>query len=426
MYNLKMKYKFTFIQLTAASFVIAFLFLAFLELIFFFFYPKSSDRLLDILRIIEQDSVLIWKQKPYLDTEFQNQAVKTNSIGFRSDEIKEKDKIRIISLGASPTFGWGVRSEDTYPSVVGKELKKHNIDSESINAGEIGYSSYQGLLLLKNTVLNLKPDIITVSFVINDIDKYRFFRSNSMRDSRLKPFPEAFVTVSNIMHKSSLFRAFYDMTSKFMSKKSKYYGKSFNNAYNENRRVSVEEYEYNLNAIADIAQKNGIKIVFVVMPVNLPEKKTLLPSEKEYLKNAVAEAEKEIKNKDYKRAKRILDRLLYIDEYSPKVYYYLGIIADIEHKSKLADEMFEKAKNYEIFDCAAVSRQYNEIMRKVSLERNIPLCDSEKDFNEYKNGYLFVDPKKDCFHPNAEGHKLIAGRLSAVLLDNFFKDKGKI
>ena len=121
----------------------------FLELISSILVSNNLDRLQDILRLLQQDSVLFWKQKSNLDTEFQNQKVVTNNIGFRCHNIKEKNKKRIACLGASPTFGWGVKYEDTYPVVIEKTLKEKNIDIEVINAGEIGYSSYQGLNLLK-------------------------------------------------------------------------------------------------------------------------------------------------------------------------------------------------------------------------------------------------------------------------------------
>ncbi|MGE4385779.1 MAG: hypothetical protein AB7E39_07970 [Endomicrobiaceae bacterium] len=413
-----MKNDFKLFQLIYVSLIIALIFLMFFELLLFLFYPKHYNRLSDILRIIEQDSVLIWKQKPNLDTEFQNKNLKTNSLGFRNKEITPKKNIRIVSLGASPTFGWGVKYEDTYPYVIEKELRNQNIEVESINAGEIGYSSYQGLKLLDKTVLSLNPDIITVSYVINDIDKYRFFRSCLKRDSMLKPLSNFTVSIYNVINQTNLIRLINDISVKLKSNRAKYYGNC--NIYNENRRVSIDEYENNLNLFADIAQKNNIKIVFIVMPVNLPVKRALKDPEKKYMLVSLEEAENEIQNKNYKRAKRILDRLLCIDKYSPKVYYYLGIIADMEHNSKLSNDMFEKAKNYEIFDCASVSLKYNDVMRKVAAERQISLCDSAKDFKEYKDGYLFVDPELDSFHPNAAGHELIAKRLAEILINNYF------
>lgn len=421
-----MNNKLKIVSLLIFSLVVSLVFLIFIELMLFLFLPKHYDRLSDILRIIKQDNVLIWKQKPNLNTEFQNQNVKTNSFGFRTHEIKSKNKTRIICLGASPTFGWGVKYEDTYPVVIENGLKNKNIEAEVINAGEIGYSSYQGLKLLKNTILDLKPDIITVSYVINDVDKYRFFRSSSQRDSQLYPLSKWVVNTYNVIYQSNLFKFINNISLKIKSNKSKYYGNKYNNQYNGNRRVSIDEYEDNLNSIINIAQEHDIKVVFIVMPVNLPVKRMLTEVEKVYVDNLLLEAENEMKNNNYTETKKIFDKILIVDKYMPIVYYYLGVIADIEKNSSLADEMFEKAKNYEIFDCANISLKYNDIMRKVSQEKQIPLCDSAKDFREYKKDYLFVDPTLDCFHPNAKGHQIIANRLVEVVADFCLENKGKI
>ncbi|MDD5102248.1 MAG: hypothetical protein PHH62_04615 [Endomicrobiaceae bacterium] len=421
-----MNNKLKIVSLLIFSLVVSIVFLMFIELMLFLFLPKHYDRLSDILRIIKQDNVLIWKQKPNLNTDFQNQNVKTNSFGFRTHEIKSKNKTRIICLGASPTFGWGVKDENTYPVVIENELKNKNIEIESINAGEIGYSSYQGLKLLKTTILDLKPDIITVSYVINDVDKYRFFRSSSQRDSQLYPLSKWLVNTYNVVYQSNLFNFINNISLKIKSNKSKYYGNKYKNQYNENRRVSINEYEDNLNSIINIAQENNIKVIFIVMPVNLPAKRMLTDAEKMNVDNLLFEAENEMKNNNYIQAKKLFEKILLIDEYFPISYYYLGIIADIEKNSYLADEMFEKAKNYEIFDCADISLKYNDVMRKVSQEKQIPLCDSAKDFIEYKKDYLFVDPKLDCFHPNAKGHHIIANKLVDILMDSYLENKGKI
>ena len=45
---------------------------------------------------------------------------------------------------------------------------------------------------------------------------------------------------------------------------------TFNNQYDENRRVSMENYYDNLNEIIKTAKENNIKLFFIVMPVNLP------------------------------------------------------------------------------------------------------------------------------------------------------------
>ena len=58
-------------------------------------------------------------------------SVSTNSQGFRSPEIQaNKSGLRILCLGDSVTFGWGVEEEESYPALLAKSL-----NAEVINAG---------------------------------------------------------------------------------------------------------------------------------------------------------------------------------------------------------------------------------------------------------------------------------------------------
>ena len=56
--------------------------------------------------------------------------VSTNSLGLRGSELEPKSNYRILCLGESVTFGWGVKNAETYPSQLQKRL-----GVEVINAG---------------------------------------------------------------------------------------------------------------------------------------------------------------------------------------------------------------------------------------------------------------------------------------------------
>ncbi len=90
-------------------------------------FAPQKNRLERILDILEQDSMLFWKQKKNLDIKFEGAKVHTNSLGLRNKEAmikKGNDVFRIICLGASPTFGWGVKEEQTYSYQLENLLKK--------------------------------------------------------------------------------------------------------------------------------------------------------------------------------------------------------------------------------------------------------------------------------------------------------------
>jgi lysophospholipase L1-like esterase len=159
---------------------------------------------LDGLRILEADKTLIWKNRPnihrrYVDvfspahTEQERTAllrqffprfqdslkgnptweISLNSEGFRDVEFRKQKPssvFRIICLGDSWTFGWNVGQYQAYPQVlkalVGREFSEANF--EIFNFGVGGYTSLNGLRLLKTIVLDLNPDVVVIGFAMNE------------------------------------------------------------------------------------------------------------------------------------------------------------------------------------------------------------------------------------------------------------------
>lgn len=99
--------------------------------------------------------------------------IRTNSLGLRSPEValaKPKDTFRILVLGDSVTFGWGIRNEDGYASQLASLLTTMWPDKrfEVINAGVSGYGTWQEALWLDETGRKLSPDVIVVQVHLND------------------------------------------------------------------------------------------------------------------------------------------------------------------------------------------------------------------------------------------------------------------
>jgi len=99
--------------------------------------------------------------------------VELNSQGFRSGEYtphQPAHAIRIACIGDSWTFGMNVDQDRTYPSRLRARLHESSAgaDVEVMNFGVLGYSSFQGLQLLKTRVLGLAPDVLVIGFGMND------------------------------------------------------------------------------------------------------------------------------------------------------------------------------------------------------------------------------------------------------------------
>lgn len=96
----------------------------------------------------------------------------TNSQGLRDVEYGEKteNEYRILALGDSFTWGgYGTELEETYLKLLEKKLNQENgMTFRVINAGVPGYNTQQEFLYLKERGIVYKPDMILLSFVLND------------------------------------------------------------------------------------------------------------------------------------------------------------------------------------------------------------------------------------------------------------------
>src|SRR5437016_4633166 len=103
------------------------------------------------VEIYEPDEKLYWKLKPNQDcyTKIDHKPVHINSHGTRGLEFqtaKPANTIRILSLGDSKTFGWGLSEPESYSGLLENMLQKH-VDAgkkvEVINAGVNAWSYSQ-------------------------------------------------------------------------------------------------------------------------------------------------------------------------------------------------------------------------------------------------------------------------------------------
>ena len=100
----------------------------------------------------------------------------TNARGFNAKEVpyaKPSGIFRIVALGDSSTFGWGVETGSIYPHLLETALRarRPDISIEVVNLGVCGYSSFQGLILLQREAMRYQPDLVTLSYGSNDFSK---------------------------------------------------------------------------------------------------------------------------------------------------------------------------------------------------------------------------------------------------------------
>ena len=96
--------------------------------------------------------------------------VTTNSMGFRNHEVKvaaAAGTVRIVNLGDSVTFGWGVDEGRSYSALLGRMLKKEGA-FEVINTGIPSLDS-TGVDRLLARIEHLRPRLVTINMGLNDL-----------------------------------------------------------------------------------------------------------------------------------------------------------------------------------------------------------------------------------------------------------------
>jgi hypothetical protein len=131
------------------------------------------------IRRLQNTSPHFIENIPHGRANFIGVPVTINSNGLRGDEIstpKPANTIRIVAVGDSITFGYGIPVENTYVKVLERRLNASPLDSrtryEVLNGGTLGgsLSDYYHFLTQKAEVL--QPDIILIGLALNDILVY--------------------------------------------------------------------------------------------------------------------------------------------------------------------------------------------------------------------------------------------------------------
>ncbi len=119
-------------------------------------------------------SRLVYELQPNLDMLFGHRRLRTNADGMRDDRDYPVDKpagvIRILGLGDSGMFGWGVHQGEEYMAVLRSNLNMR-ADGERYEVMHVavpGYNTQLEVESLRVKGLKYKPDIVVVGWCDND------------------------------------------------------------------------------------------------------------------------------------------------------------------------------------------------------------------------------------------------------------------
>ncbi len=217
-------------------------------------------------KMYRRDRDLFWTLRPNLDLDARNYltpsewgeppafTIRTNDLGLRMEDVpRKKNGARIICVGNSCTFGWGVDGTDAWPAQLG-ELIRSKAGAGNVevwNAGIPGFTSYQGRRFFDEQVVAWKPDVAIISFGFNDSRKAALTDHELRR--RLDSIAGRLGAYASRLHA-------YRFLEGFLRKR-----KPPVQAEKNTPRVTVAEYGANLTGIVRTAGREGITPVLLAL-----------------------------------------------------------------------------------------------------------------------------------------------------------------
>ena len=107
-----------------------------------------------------------WISKPFKGDHIN---IEKNGLRRTVNLIRQPAQHRILVLGGSTVWGWGVRDAATIPSYMSQYFAQHNFPIEVVNLGQLGYVNMQNLITLLMHHLLDKPSLVIFYEGLNDV-----------------------------------------------------------------------------------------------------------------------------------------------------------------------------------------------------------------------------------------------------------------
>lgn len=315
-----------------------------------------------------------------------------------SDQVRGTGHKKILAIGDSNTFGWGVPSTSAFSEV----LDALRADADVINLGVSGHTSFQGYEMLVKHFDQVRPDVIIASYGFND---RRVVPSEAAIDSLQKFERDALSHRFDLLRgKIYLFRMIQIVMSKLGLIKNGSDQDIVVDARQARTRVSPEQYRQNLERIAQFCQERHMPLVFIVFQDN--------PAHSEHLRAGIAHQN----NGRYEEAEAELRIAVNMDNwFSDLARKHLALVLEqrgaSEEAAAIAALPMPVSRLTHGGKPLRLDVEYNDIMRSVASEYGAAVVDAGQRLAQDASLYL------DLAHPDERGHRLIAGLLNRELND---------
>ena len=229
------------------------------------------------VEVYQPDPMLYWKNLPNQDsfTTVNRKRFVTNSKGTRGEEFSEEkppNTIRIMTLGDSRTFGWGLGEDETWSAVLEKLLQERvepPTQVEVINAGVNSYSFAQMNVYFREIGVKYDPDFV----VLGDANLWTQFSENNSPEF-VKTFMRS-VRLKNLLRRSAIYHYFLEikMRDSYTKLRARFIPVDPKNdqLFKEQQAEDPAAFfRASVEGICQTALTNGVKPILLFLPV-LPE-----------------------------------------------------------------------------------------------------------------------------------------------------------
>ncbi|MEZ5967319.1 MAG: SGNH/GDSL hydrolase family protein [Planctomycetota bacterium] len=140
-------------------------------------YRELEEREAFSERVLRRDADGVLRLRPGVETTFLGKRVAISAIGLRNPPVvvpKPADVYRIVVVGDSVPFGWGVGEDEAFPRLLERELQREpRTDGrriEVVNAGIPGFGLVEEYVWLRDHGLAMAPDLVVHCVIANDVE----------------------------------------------------------------------------------------------------------------------------------------------------------------------------------------------------------------------------------------------------------------
>jgi lysophospholipase L1-like esterase len=220
--------------------------------------------------VLEPHPYLLWQKPRGASIEY-GALVRINDLGLRGpDPVRPKPPgvRRILAVGDSTVYGFGVALEDSFVRVAADALGGQDEGIEGIPAALPGYSTLQLLNLLELRALALEPDLIVVAALWSDhataavtddtlMDRYQRFERGPLG------------ALDRGLRASALYRVLsweLGVRRGSQAEARAHYALGEPHPDGHQHRVPLADYEANLEALAALAERHDAALAFLILP----------------------------------------------------------------------------------------------------------------------------------------------------------------